>query len=88
MILALYIAAVCADVASTLYAKTRPQVAREGNFYRKLGVLWIPVRLGIAALILALYFNWDGVAPWVLVAGFVFYFAVAASNVLIARRAA
>lgn len=85
MILVFYFAAVCADIVSTIYARSRG--GKEGNpVLRASGKFWLPVRIGIAVLIAILWKVMD--APdWVLIVGAALYVAVAISNVLVVRGA-
>lgn len=83
MILALYAAAVAADVLSTLYERRRG-AGESHSLLRAVGRFWSSVRLVLAALIPVLFYAFD--APsLVLVVASVFYGAVAVSNVLVAR---
>lgn len=86
MIALLYVLSVGADIASTVYARSRG--LREGNpLLRASGRFWLPARLAIAAAIVVIWMATD--APdWVLIVGSAFYFAVSVSNVIVARRAA
>ena len=85
MILALYIAACAADIATTLYA-LRTGRGREGGALRFAGKFWLPIRIGLAVLIAVLWHLFD--APdWVLIVGTCLYAAVAVSNVIVARSA-
>lgn len=85
MIIAVYIASVCADIVSTIFALRRPGL-REGGFLRFAGRAWIAVRIGLAVLIAVLWYVFD--APdWVLWVATGIYFAVAAWNVVQVRRA-
>jgi len=83
MIIALYVASVCADIASTIYARRRG--AREGNpLLRAAGRFWLPVRIVLGAMVLVVWSALD--APdWVLIVAAGLYVAVAVSNVTVAR---
>lgn len=83
MIVALYIVAVAADIASTIYARRRG--LREGNpLLRAAGRFWLPVRIVLGAMILVVWSALD--APdWVLIVAAGLYVAVAVSNVTVAR---
>lgn len=85
MIIALYIASVAADIASTIYARRRG--GREGNpLLRAAGRFWLPVRLVLGAIVLVVWSALD--APdWVLSVATGLYVAVAVANVPIARNA-
>ncbi len=83
MIVALYIAAVLADVWTTIVARRRGLA--EGNpLLRLAGNAWVPVRLGLALLVLLIATL--GNAPvWVLPVATGVYGCVALSNYLILR---
>ena len=84
MIVALYIAAVAADVWTTIVARRRG--LREGNpLLRLAGNAWVPVRLGLAVLVL-LICTLGNVPTWILPTAAAVYGAVALSNYLILRR--
>lgn len=85
MIIACYIAAVAADVWTTLVARRRG--LREGNpLLRAAGSAWIPVRLGLALIVLLACVLTDAPA-WILPSAAAVYGAVAVSNVLVLRSA-
>jgi len=83
MTIALYIAAVAADVWTTIVARRRG--LREGNpLLRLAGSAWIPVRLALALLVLLICTLTDS-PVWVLPVAAAVYGAVALSNLLILR---
>lgn len=85
MIIALYIASVAADIASTIYARRRG--AREGNpLLRAAGRFWLPVRLVLGAMVLVVW-SATGSPDWALIVAAGLYVAVAVSNVTVARNA-
>ena len=85
MILVAYIAAVIADIVTTLVAMRNPRLG-EGNLLRFTGRFWIVARIALAVAIAVIVLN-APVPLWTLTVATVAYGAVAVWNVVQIARA-
>lgn len=80
MRLALFVLAVAADVWTTILCRRRSELGELNPILRVAGSAWIPVRIGLAVVLVLVLFFTLSVPQWILPAATVFYSLVAAWN--------